>query len=304
VINITRNNTIVLGLGIPSLVCSNPIGCINVSANAGVDLSGFILEAGYNLTPSLLQIGTKDSSGSEKNPIFLHDVYFRIAQTQSNAKLVRQTVAAAVIYTSYVVGDNLWIWRADHDRASDVVNWSQDRAQYGLIVYGNNVTMNGLSVEHLQDYQTVWYGDNGLVNFYQSEMPYDVPSLDSWICTDPKSGIRAPSGNGCASYVIGNGVQNHIANGLGVYTYFPDKVVMAKSAFIVPTNLSNGIILTNLMGKWLNGDQASGYKNLVTTTDGSKCWGYGVNYIPGDDKKTQYSVLGIVSSTAATMSCN
>jgi hypothetical protein len=303
VINITQNNTIVLGLGIPSLICTNPTGCINVSATAGVDLSGFILEAGYNLTPSLLQIGNKDSSGSQKNPIFLHDVYFRIAETQSNTGLVRQTAAAAIIYTSYVVGDNLWMWRADHDKSSDVVNWNQDRARYGLIVYGNNVTMNGLSVEHFQDYQTIWYGENGLVNFYQSEMPYDVPGLAQWTCTDPRTGIQAPAGNGCASYVIGDGVQNHTANGLGVYTYFPDKAVMARSAFLVPTNLSNGIMLNNLMGKWLNGDPASGYKNLVATANGSKCWGYGVESTPVSSKDA-YSVLGTVNSTAATMPCN
>lgn len=311
VINISNGGTVVLGLGLPVLVCTNPTGCINISATSGVDLAGVILEAGYNLTPSLLQIGTKDSTGSEKNPIFLHDVFFRIAETQLESRVAsqeRQTVAAAIINTSYVIGDNLWIWRADHDKANESVNWNQDRAKYGLIVNGYNVTMNGLAVEHLQDYQTVWYGESGVVNFYQSEMPYDVPGLTSWICTDPRSGIPAPIGSGCASYVISNNVKTHTANGLGVYTYFPNQPIMAKSAFLVPTNLSNSIILNHLVGKWLNGvpttesSVGSGYKNLATY--GNTCFGYGVESKPNDDRdKSKVSVLGSVSSTAATAPC-
>ncbi|MCC2645437.1 MAG: hypothetical protein K0R94_1215 [Burkholderiales bacterium] len=315
VINITKNDTIVLGIGIPSLVCTNSTGCINVSATSGVDLAGFTLDAGYNLTPNLLQIGTKDSSGSQKNPIFLHDIYFRVAETQLDARVTgqeRQTVAAAEIYTSYVVGDNLWMWRADHDKAStlqplSLVNWGQDRAKYGLIVYGNNVTVNGLAVEHFQDYQTVWYGNNGIVNFYQSEMPYDVPSLVAWTCTDPRSGIQAPAGNGCASYMVDKNVTSHIANGLGVYTYFakypnpqPPRSIVAKSAFIIPT--SNGINVNYLMGKWLNGDSPGGYKNLVATSvDGNTCLGYGVE---SKDASSQFSVLGTVNAFVAVAPCN
>ncbi|MCC2625584.1 MAG: ricin-type beta-trefoil lectin domain protein [Burkholderiales bacterium] len=317
VIKITNDNTVVLGLGVPSLVCTNAEGCIQVTAKAGVDLAGFILDAGYNSTPSLLQVGpvqTSSSSGDSSNPIFLHDIYFRIAETQLDTRLPskeRHTVAAAIINTSYVVGDNLWIWRADHDKASlyqkqdlGKVKWSQDTAQYGLIVYGDNVTINGLAVEHFQDYQTVWYGENGLVNFYQSEMPYDAPDLLHWVCTDPKTQyvwIRV----GCASYVVDKDVKKHTANGLGIYTYFivpkhpPKKFrpVMVLSAVIVPPS-QNSVSLNHLVGVWLANDRSSGgYENLVTTTYGQDCWGFGVNELLG------LSVLGEVSSTSAKLGC-
>ncbi|MCC2624386.1 MAG: hypothetical protein K0R14_259 [Burkholderiales bacterium] len=311
-INITRDDTIVLGLGLPSLVCTGTAqdhpGCINISARSGVDLAGVTLDAGYNKTPSLLQVGPVghvSSAGDKENPIVLHDVYFRIAETQlKNPVQERQTEAAVIINTSYVLGDNLWVWRADHDfRATKSITWGQDLAKYGLIVYGDNVTINGLAVEHFQDYQTVWYGKNGTVNFYQSEMPYDVPSLDSWQCSDPISGKVSPV-RGCASYVVESAATGHTANGLGVYTYFRDASVMAKSGYIVPEKIhGSGISLSHLMGKWLNGIKGpdiplttNGYTNLVATPEADKCLGKGVSFTSRDDVSSEYSVEGVVDN--------
>lgn len=313
-LNVSHNNTIVLGLGLPSLTCTSGKSCIIISATSGVDLAGFTLDAGYKLTPNLLQIGATTNAGSSTNPIFLHDVFFRIAETELSARvsgIERRTTAALVIYTGNVIGDNLWIWRADHDKASshsmtnpalNFVNWNEDLAQYGLIVYGDNVTMNGLAVEHFQDYQTTWYGNGGLVNFYQSEMPYDVPSMNAWTCTDPKSGASL-TGLGCPSYLVDSSVTSHTANGLGVYTYFVDAPITAISAFMVP---KNGVTMNYLMGKWLNGNESSGYANLVISDDSSTCWGYGVSFDPNqatnpNASPLEYSVLGAVNSTAAAM---
>jgi len=314
-INVSKDNTIVLGLGLPSLVCTNDAGCIHVTANGGVDLAGLTLEAGYKLTPSLLQIGSSSGTSDSNNPIFLHDLFFRIAETQLTSRVAgqeRQTTTAAVIYTSFVVGDNLWIWRADHDKASshDMVNpelnlvkWGQDRAKYGLIVYGDNITINGLAVEHFQDYQTVWNGNNGMVNFYQSEMPYDVPSLSEWKCTLPDGGT-SETGVGCASYVVDHNVTTHTANGLGVFTYFVESgtPIKPKSAFIIPQN--SMVTLNYLIGKWLNGSKTSGLNNLVTTTLGDKCWGFGVSYTPDDKNKSQFSVLGKVDHAKTNAACS
>lgn len=321
-INITNNNTVVLGIGLPSLVCANGSPCITVAntANQGVHLAGFVFDAGYKLTPSLLQIGsTANNPGSATNPIVLNDVYFRIAETQetvaeakANPSLIRQTTAAAIINTSNVIGDNLWIWRADHDKSSvtnpntetaqsmtdatqNLVNWQHDLAQYGLVVYGDNVTMYGLAVEHFQNYQTVWYGNNGSVYFYQSEMPYDVPTIGQWTCSQPNSPTTI-TGTGCASYVVN--AASHYAIGVGIYTYFASTPIMAPSAMIVPQ--SANITIDHIIGKWLNGDHSSGYQHLITNSSGN--WGCGVKF----DSNTieshtaeEYSVLGKFDNTAA-----
>ncbi|HLX53930.1 MAG TPA: hypothetical protein VKR58_08310 [Aquella sp.] len=313
---------VVLGLGLPSLVCINPTGCMHVNATFGVNLAGFTMDAGYNLTPSLLQIGpaTKASVASHnpENPVFLHDVYFRVAETQESTNIplppndVRQTTAAVEINTSNVVGDNLWIWRADHDHNTLATWWNQTGGSHGLIVYGDNVTMNGLAVEHFKDYQTVWYGQNGRVHFYQSEMPYDPPSLEDWVCHDPKTGdIRV--GNGCASYVVDASAIGHKADGLGVYTFFRDQGdpfsgspygLMATSGYLVPDDMQGkGIQLTHLMGRWLDGKLnistgqpfLSGYSSLVSTPSANKCAGYGIYAsLKGIEEASWTSVLGAV----------
>ena len=57
IIRVVRNNTVVLGLGVPSLVCSVGVQCMIVEAEQGVDISGITFEAGYLLSDSLLQVG-------------------------------------------------------------------------------------------------------------------------------------------------------------------------------------------------------------------------------------------------------
>ncbi len=89
--------------------------------------------------------------------------------------------------------------------------WNSNKVRNGLIVNGNNVTLYGLFVEHCQEYQTIWNGNGGRVYFYQSEMPYDPPSQVAW----SHGGVR-----GYASYKVGDAVTTHEAWGLGVYCLF------------------------------------------------------------------------------------
>ena len=53
------------------------------------------------------------------------------------------------INSNNVIGDDLWLWRADHGNG---VGWTSNTAQNGLVVNGDNVTMYGLFVEHYQQY--------------------------------------------------------------------------------------------------------------------------------------------------------
>jgi hypothetical protein len=73
-----------------------------------------------------------------------------------------------------VIGDHLWIWRADHgDREGGRVHvgWTESTADQGLIVNGDDVTIHGLFVEHFQKYQVTWNGERGRTFFYQCELP-------------------------------------------------------------------------------------------------------------------------------------
>ena len=59
--------------------------------------------------------------------------------------------------------------------------WEENKAENGIIINGDEVTMYALMVEHFEQYQTVWNGDHGKVYMYQSEIPYDVPTQEVWM---------------------------------------------------------------------------------------------------------------------------
>ena len=159
------------------------------------------------------------------------------------------------IHSCNVVGDNFWLWRADHGRGA---GWNLNKNKHGLIVNGNDVTLYGLFVEHNQDYQTLWNGNGGRVYFYQSELPYDPPSSDSW-----KHGDVI----GYASYKVSDQVTTHEAWGLGVYCVFYKTAIVAENAFETPT--VPGVKLHHMVIIRLNGVAGSGIKHVLNGTGDS-----------------------------------
>ena len=115
------------------------------------------------------------------------------------------------VNSNNVVGDHFWVWRADHAQNAADVGWTVNTAQNGVVVNGNNVTFYGLFVEHFQQYQVLWNGNNGKTFFYQSELPYDAPSQASWM---------NGASNGWASYKVASTVTTHEGWGMGVYAVF------------------------------------------------------------------------------------
>ena len=87
-----------------------------------------------------------------------------------------------------MVLDDIWAWRADHGTG---VGWTQNTADTGLVVNGDDVDATGLFVEHYQKYEVVWNGEHGSVIFFQNEMPYDVPSQAAWRSTPTTDGYAA-----------------------------------------------------------------------------------------------------------------
>ncbi|HSH98268.1 MAG: adenylyl cyclase [Methylophilaceae bacterium] len=220
-LRVTTANTIVLGLGIATLQPISGLSAMEVGDVDGVKLAGILFDAGVINSSVLLQVGPTGSNVSHsKNPTSLHDVFFRVG----GAGVGNATVSLR-INSNNVIGDDLWLWRADH---GDGIGWSTNTTTNGLEVNGDNVTIYGLAVEHYHQYQTVWNGNAGAVYFYQSEAPYDVPDQASWM---------NGSVNGYASYKVADKVTSHQAWGVGVYCFFdtnPD--VKLHSAIEVPND--------------------------------------------------------------------
>ena len=167
-LKVTKADTILLGLGVPSLVPTTGKPLISVADVDGVTMAGFILDAGTPKSPTLLEVGPKGSSGNHAaNPTFLYDLSVRTGGAFPGSNDV-----GVLINSSDVVADQIWIWRADH---GENVGWTVNPTKNGLVVNGERVTIYGLFNEHHEEYQTIWNGNGGRVYMYQSEMPYDVP---------------------------------------------------------------------------------------------------------------------------------
>ncbi|GAA4605324.1 RICIN domain-containing protein [Actinoallomurus liliacearum] len=222
-LNITRPDTVVLGLGLATFVPDNGVTAITTADVDGIDISGLIISAGTTNSQTLMQVGPAGSSaGHAADPITLHDVFFRVG-----GDVAGKATQSLVVNSSNTIIDHSWLWRADHGNGG-TVGWNTNTAANGLVVNGANVTAYGLFTEHYQQYQVVWNGNGGRTYFYQSEMPYDVPSNASWT---PGGGT-----NGYASYKVGAGVTSHQAWGLGVYCYFStNSGVVADRAIEVPS---------------------------------------------------------------------
>ena len=218
-LHITRANTIVLGLGLATFVADQGARAITVDDVDGVILAGILVEAGATDSPLLIQVGAPGASANHaRNPTLLSDVFVRVG-----GATVGKATQSVVINSNNVVGDHLWLWRADHGHG---VGWMANTAENGLVVNGGDVTMYGLFVEHYQGYQVMWNGNGGRTYFFQNEMPYDVPDQGQWM-----SGAT----HGFAAYRVAASVTSHEAWGLGSYCFFNrNPGVVADHAFEAP----------------------------------------------------------------------
>ena len=210
---VNNAGTIVLGLGLATLEPINGNAAIKTADADGIKIAGVLFEAGEKESEFLLQVGEeKGNNRHEENPIVLSDVFFLVGGANPNNTAVKTCVE---LNANDVIGDNFWVWRADHGEG---VGWENNTAPNGIVINGDYVTIYALMVEHFQEYQTVWNGEYGKTYFYQCEIPYDVPSQEVWMSHDG-------SVNGYASYYVNDAVTHHEAWGLGIYSYHRDAVV-------------------------------------------------------------------------------
>jgi hypothetical protein len=232
---VSRPNTIVLGLGFPTLVPQHGTAAVQVLDGTGVKVSGTIIDAGPSKSRVLMQVGTGHGPGDPARPTLIQDVFFRIAGATAGA-----ASTSLVVNSSDTILDDVWAWRADHGTG---VGWTQNTADTGVVVNGDDVTAYGLFVEHYQKTQVVWNGQNGTDIFFQSEMPYDPPDQASWM-------LNATT-NGYPSVQVSDQVETFQGYGMGSYCFFNQGVpIEATNAFLVST--APGVQLHDVFTRFLN----------------------------------------------------
>jgi hypothetical protein len=219
-LQVNNPNTVVLGIGFPTLRLDNGQPIMKTADVDGLTISGLFFDAGATESGVLMEVGPNGASANHAaNPTVLHDVFFRVG----GAAAGRAAFGLSINANNTIV-DHTWLWRADHGAG---VGWTSNPSAYGLWVNGNNVTIYGLFVEHFQNYQVMWNGNGGRVYFYQSEIPYDPPNQASW---------NSATGRGYASYKVADGVTSHEAWGLGVYSVFTNPNIFLDRAVEAPVN--------------------------------------------------------------------
>ncbi|GAB6911592.1 ricin-type beta-trefoil lectin protein [Streptomyces sp. KhCrAH-43] len=220
-LNVTRPDTVVLGMGLATLIPDNGITALTTADVDGIKIAGVLVDAGTTNSQTLMRIGPDGSSANHAaNPVTLNDVFFRIG-----GATVGKATQSLVVNTSNTIIDHTWIWRADHGNGG-TVGWNTNTADTGLVVNGQNVTAYGLFVEHYQKTQVIWNGNGGRTYFFQNELPYDPPNQSAW-----KNGNT----NGYPAYKVGASVTSHEAWGLGSYAYFNvNPSVVEDHSFEVP----------------------------------------------------------------------
>lgn len=224
-IRVKRPGTVVLGLGLATLRAENGTPALVVDDVPGVSIAGLLIDAGERLSPVLVQVGPRGSARDHSaDPILLADVFFRVGGAR-----VGKVETALEVNSRHVIGDHLWIWRADHGdhRNGRVhVGWDESVADQGLVVHGDDVAMHGLFVEHFRRDNVLWNGERGTTYFFQNELPYDPPSQTAY---------RAGSARDWAAYRVADHVREHHAVGLGIYANFTaDPSIVVPSAIVAP----------------------------------------------------------------------
>jgi hypothetical protein len=237
-IDVKRADTVVLGLGFPTLVPDNGVTAMTVADVKGVKLAGLLFDAGPVNSPVLLQVGKPHAhKGDPNDPTSLSDVFFRIGGAAAG-----KATTSLVVNSDNVLLDDIWAWRADHGNG---VGWTVNTADTGLVVNGDDVTAYGLFVEHYQRYEVIWNGEGGRTIMFQNEMPYDPPNQAAWT----HDGV-----NGFAAYKVADTVTTHEGWGLGSYCFFNvDPSIHAARGFEVPDTPGVDVHLHDILTVSLGG---------------------------------------------------
>lgn len=247
-IAIKRADTVVLGLGQATLTAVDGATPLTIADRPGVIVAGVTIDAGTQESPVLLQVGRDNGNHSptasdRTNPTTLSDVYFRVGGPH-----IGKADIALQVNSDNVLIDHTWVWRADHgvegftggnfEDLGDTQRWATNTGRNGVVVNGNDVTATGLFVEHFQQYNTIWNGENGRVILYQNELPYDPPTQADW--TTPDGTL------GWAGYKVDDQVTTHQLWGGGVYVYNRNNPsIVTANGFEVPH--TPGVKLTHLL---------------------------------------------------------
>ncbi|MFI1285623.1 discoidin domain-containing protein [Streptomyces sp. NPDC020858] len=246
-IQVNRPGTVVLGLGLATVIPDNGVTAMRVADVDGVRLAGFLIDAGPVNSPTLLEVGPAGAAADHAaDPTTVQDVFIRVGGAGPG-----KATLGMVVNSHDTIVDHTWIWRADH---GDGVGWETNRSDYGFRVNGDDVLATGLFVEHFNKYDVQWNGERGRTIFFQNEKAYDAPN---------QAAIQNGSVKGYAAYQVADSVSVHEGWGLGSYCYYNvDPTIRQGHGFQAP--VKPGVKFHDLLVVSLGGNGQ--YEHVINTT--------------------------------------
>jgi len=250
-IQITQPNTVLLGIGFPTLIA--PIGkpCIVVDPVDGVRIGGIIVQAGRSpgKNTSLLQWGSAVDEGPNSfvRSGYLYDFCARVGRFDNQDPTYNSSPQLIAILSASVVCDNVWAWRADLDAFGSIdTNTPVPRKTCltGIYVAGEDVTMYGMASENTFENLTEWHGKNGSSYSYQGVFPPDGKAPGQYYAF--------------TGYQVDTNVTHHEAFDTGIYSQIYDvnrdihHGIEVLSGISTPN--SSGIHFFNAFTRILNGN--------------------------------------------------
>jgi hypothetical protein len=289
---ISKSNSVIISLGMTTIQNTENKPALIINSNIdNVIISGLFIQANEksNLLKScLVEIGNSNFNNfnnfndTDNFSVYLYDVFIRIGASNGGdsfgpIKSQGCGIKSAVnINLNDVIIENMWIWRADHNNTiRDGLGPDNAYCENALIVNGNNITIYGLACEHTLKDQVIWNGNNGIVSFYQCELPYDAHVNNSGLWSDSES-----SKIGYSGFII-NG-DNFNGYGMGIYSYFiksnihnynPNNNTRCNQAILINKKVKS-VSLTNAFTIFLNDEQGQGeITNVINDLSCSKLIG-------------------------------
>jgi hypothetical protein len=250
-LTVPHRNEVVVGLGFATLLANNDTPTLVVNdAATGAVLSGFNANGPkYSATstgpfPSdQIVIGnTANATGSAVDPTTLTDVSF--ASNATTGEVINQND----------VLQNQGEWQSDNNGGGGytATTWGYRDSDYGMVVNGNAVTLEGGWLEHFKMTDLSWNGQAGRLIFMWNEQPYQpYYSPPSQINEpDPEWQLGVPFGGGVfegyPSLSVAPNVRSFTADGFASLNRFLNGCDCVISALITTPNARH-ITFRNVM---------------------------------------------------------
>ena len=259
-IAVTRPDTVVLGLGFPTLIPTNGNAAMTTaSAKGNTDLRTDL--RCWPAHVAGIAASRKRPRKERQRGVRPVDSQRRLLPHRRRGALgARRRRRSLVVNSNNVILDDIWAWRADHGNG---VGWTINTADTGVVVNGDNVTAYGLFVEHYQKYETIWNGNGGTDIFFQNEMPYDPPSQAAW--------MEAPGVDGWAAFKVGSDVTSFNGYGMDSYSFFNQGVnIYAANAFEVPPTLPPGVAFSTTCSRSSSARRAPAASSTSSTAQAGR----------------------------------